>query len=229
MRGEPFVGLRAMRPGPPSYRATRRASTERSQPRASSAVTSFRNESSHRQCSRRHASSSATACLHARSAQQSAEERMAFADALGYGAPLGGEPHVVGHHVHELLALQLGQRLRHARLRHAQPAGYVHGADVAVLALQRQHGFQIVFGRLMNRLLHLHLLSARAAAARAVRFPSLRYSRNGPPVPLQTAARLLRSDISQAARDGARPTPPGASRRLRVAGSRSRGRAPARP
>ena len=41
----------------------------------------------------------------------------------------------------ELLALQLGQRLRHARLRHAQPAGYVHGADVAVLALQRQHGF----------------------------------------------------------------------------------------
>lgn len=225
MRGEPFVGLRAMRPGPPSYRATRRASTERSQPRASSAVTSFRNESSHRQCSRRHASSSATTA--STPAARSRARKNAWRSLTR--SATARQPHVVGHHVHELLALQLGQRLRHARLRHAQPAGYVHGADVAVLALQRQHGFQIVFGRLMNRLLHLHLLSARAAAARAVRFPSLRYSRNGPPVPLQTAARLLRSDISQAARDGARPTPPGASRRLRVAGSRSRGRAPARP
>ena len=218
MRGEPFVGLRAMRPGPPSYRATRRASTERSQPRASSAVTSFRNESSHRQCSRRHASSSATTA--STPAARSRARKNAWRSLTRSAT---ARPSAVSR------TLQLGQRLRHARLRHAQPAGYVHGADVAVLALQRQHGFQIVFGRLMNRLLHLHLLSARAAAARAVRFPSLRYSRNGPPVPLQTAARLLRSDISQAARDGARPTPPGASRRLRVAGSRSRGRAPARP
>ena len=90
---------------------------------------------------------------HAKAHQPVSDEQVALQHFFRLGESLGREPQeAVFIGGHQPQAAQIGHSHGHAGPGKVQMVGHVHGADIAVLFLQHENGFQVI----LPRFLHAH-------------------------------------------------------------------------